>query len=66
MPHDVDARLQMTAELVEVDLGYGDQMHETAAAFTREVLAVLDEHGGSYDGWSGFLVTGDPPDAPGA
>jgi regulator of RNase E activity RraB len=31
--------------------------HEAAAAFTREVVGVLDRHDGSYDGWSGFLVT---------
>ncbi len=33
--------------------------HESAAAFTREVVGVVDRHGGTYDGWSGFLVTGD-------
>jgi hypothetical protein len=33
--------------------------HETAAAFTREVVAVVGRHGGCYDGWGGFLV---PPD----
>ena len=27
MPHDVDRQLQQTAELVEVTLGYGDQVH---------------------------------------
>jgi hypothetical protein len=110
VPHDVDRQLQQTAELVEVNLGYGDQVHrprridhlagfrsrstalaaaadlealgyevdglrrrwftvwlefgketpvdhEAAAAFTREVVGVLDRHDGSYDGWSGFLVT---------
>jgi hypothetical protein len=35
--------------------------HATAAAFTREVVAVVDRHGGHYDGWGGFLV----PPAPG-
>ncbi|MGY1719390.1 ribonuclease E inhibitor RraB [Blastococcus sp. SYSU DS0552] len=28
----------------------------TAAAFTREVVGIVDRHGGSYDGWGGFLV----------
>jgi hypothetical protein len=113
VPSDLDAQLQMTAELVEVNLGYGDHVirprridhlagfrsraaadaaardltargyridgvrrrmltvwlafshetaveHERAAAFTRELVGVLDQHGGSYDGWSGFLVTGAP------
>ena len=117
MPNDVDAQLQMTAELVEVNLGYGDQVdrprqidhlagfrsrkaadaaardlaalgyridgirrriltvwlefshetavdHDRAAAFTREVIGVLNEHGGDYDGWSGFLVTGSTEHAP--
>jgi hypothetical protein len=112
VPHDIDSQLQMTAELVEVNIGYGDQVHrprrldhlagfrsrsaaraaageletlgyevdglrrrwltvwlefgketpvdeETAAAFTREVFGIVDRHGGSYDGWSGFLVTED-------
>ena len=112
MPNDIDHQLQSTAELVEVNLGYGDQVHrprrldhlagfrsrsaalaaaaelealgyvtdglrrrwftvwlefgketpvdhETAAAFTREVVGVVDRHDGSYDGWSGFLVTED-------
>ena len=31
--------------------------HDSAAAFTREVVDVIDRHGGAYDGWSGFLVT---------
>jgi hypothetical protein len=110
VPHDHDRRLQMTAEPVEVNLGYGDEVHrprrldhlagfrsrsaalaaaaelealgyeidsvrrrwftvwlefgketpvdhDSAAAFTREVVGVLDGHGGTYDGWSGFLVT---------
>ncbi|MGY1847273.1 MULTISPECIES: ribonuclease E inhibitor RraB [unclassified Blastococcus] len=29
---------------------------DTAAAFTREVVGIVDRHGGSYDGWGGFLV----------
>jgi hypothetical protein len=33
--------------------------HVTAAAFTREVVAIVERNGGRYDGWSGFLV---PPD----
>ena len=33
--------------------------HETAAAFTREVVGIVARHGGTYDGWGGFLV---PPD----
>ena len=31
----------------------------TAEAFTREVVGILDRHGGTYDGWGGFLVGGD-------
>ena len=34
----------------------------TADAFTREVLDVLDRHGGEYDGWSGYLAA-DPSGA---
>jgi regulator of RNase E activity RraB len=34
--------------------------HETAAAFTREIVAIVERHGGSYDGWGGFLVPPDP------
>ena len=30
--------------------------HATAAAFTREVVGVVERHGGRYDGWGGFLV----------
>ncbi|RBY82205.1 ribonuclease E inhibitor RraB [Blastococcus sp. TF02A-26] len=112
MSNEMTRQLESTAELVEVNLGYGDQVHrprrldhlagfrsrsaalaaagelealgygidglrrrmltvwlafgketpvdhETAAAFTREVVAVVDRHGGTYDGWSGFLVTED-------
>ena len=33
--------------------------HDTAAAFTREVVAIVGRHGGHYDGWGGFLV---PPE----
>ncbi len=36
--------------------------HATAAAFTREIVAVVGRHGGRYDGWGGFLV---PPHEPG-
>jgi hypothetical protein len=103
MPHHLDHQLPQTAELVAVNLGYGEQVHrprridhlagfrsrsaalaaagdleglgyeidglrrcwftvwlefgketpvhhEAAAAFTREVVGVLDRHGGSYDG----------------
>ena len=31
----------------------------TAAAFTREVVGIVNRHGGSYDGWGGFLVAAD-------
>jgi hypothetical protein len=40
--------------------------HASAAAFTREVIGILDRHGGSYDGWGGFARTDDPGAAPGA
>ena len=30
--------------------------HATAAAFTREVVGIVNRHGGTYDGWGGFLV----------
>jgi regulator of RNase E activity RraB len=36
--------------------------HASAAAFIREVVAIVDRHGGSYDGWGGFVLTGDPQD----
>ncbi|NEK86976.1 ribonuclease E inhibitor RraB [Blastococcus saxobsidens] len=36
-----------------------------AAAFTREVVGIVDRHGGTYDGWGGFLV-GDDEAAPDA
>jgi hypothetical protein len=32
----------------------------TANAFTREIVAIVDEHGGTYDGWAGFMLT-EPP-----
>lgn len=113
MPPDLDAQLQMTAQVVDQNLGIGDRVHEprqidhlagfrskkaataaaqdleaagyridgmrrrfltvwvefskqtpvdhaSAAAFTREVIAILDRHDGSYDGWGGFVRTGDP------
>ena len=37
--------------------------HATAAAFTREVVGVVERYGGHYDGWGGFLV---PPDDEGS
>ena len=40
--------------------------HERAAEFTREVVGIVDRHGGAYDGWSGFLVTATSEDASGA
>ena len=30
--------------------------HATAAAFTREIVGIVERHGGHYDGWGGFLV----------
>jgi hypothetical protein len=33
--------------------------HVTAAAFTREVVGIVNRHGGSYDGWGGFVVAAD-------
>ncbi|MCZ2838901.1 ribonuclease E inhibitor RraB [Modestobacter sp. VKM Ac-2985] len=36
--------------------------HGTADAFTREIVGIVDRHGGRYDGWGGFLV---PPDGSG-
>ncbi|OMQ15349.1 hypothetical protein A7K94_0210115 [Modestobacter sp. VKM Ac-2676] len=33
--------------------------HDSAAAFTREIVAIVGRHGGRYDGWGGFLV---PPE----
>ncbi|TWH73887.1 ribonuclease E inhibitor RraB [Modestobacter roseus] len=111
----LDEQLRLTAEVVEANLGHGDQVHaprpidhlagfrsrraataacrelvdagyrvdgtyrrlltvwvefsamtavdhETAAAFTREIVAIVGRHGGRYDGWGGFLV---PPQEPG-
>jgi regulator of RNase E activity RraB len=29
---------------------------ETAAGFTREVIAIVNRHDGSYDGWASFLA----------
>jgi regulator of RNase E activity RraB len=40
--------------------------HASAAAFTREVIGILDRHDGAYDGWGGFVRTGEPGVAPGA
>ncbi|WP_171058035.1 ribonuclease E inhibitor RraB [Modestobacter altitudinis] len=38
--------------------------HQTAAAFTREIVGIVQRQGGSCDGWGGFLVppqeSGDP------
>jgi hypothetical protein len=38
--------------------------HVTAAAFTREVVGIVERHGGSYDGWGGFLVAAEPAQGP--
>ena len=35
---------------------------DSANAFTREILDIVDKHGGDYDGWAGFIIT-DPPHA---
>ncbi len=35
--------------------------HDTAASFTREVVAVVGRHGGTYDGRAGFLVSDEVP-----
>ncbi len=32
--------------------------HESAAAFTREVVSIVAKHGGSYDGWASFITQG--------
>lgn len=29
--------------------------HATAEAFTREVVAVIERHGGEYDGWGAMI-----------
>ncbi len=42
--------------------------HATAAAFTREVVGIVNRHGGTYDGWGGFVVAApaeDDADRPG-
>ena len=31
--------------------------HGSAAAFTREVVGIVNRHGGMYDGWGGFVLT---------
>lgn len=36
--------------------------HATAAAFTREVVGIVHRHGGTYDGWGGFLVAAETED----
>ena len=36
--------------------------HGSAAAFTREVVGIVNRHGGTYDGWGGFVLTGDAED----
>jgi hypothetical protein len=33
--------------------------HTSAEAFTREVVGIVDRHGGRYDGWGGHLVAAD-------
>jgi hypothetical protein len=38
--------------------------HATAAAFTREVVGIVERHGGNYDGWGGFLVAAEPAQGP--
>jgi hypothetical protein len=30
---------------------------DSANAFTREILDIVDRHGGDYDGWAGFIIT---------
>jgi regulator of RNase E activity RraB len=40
--------------------------HASAAAFTREVVSILDRHEGTYDGWGGFVRTGEAGEAAGA
>lgn len=36
--------------------------HDSAAAFTREVVGIVNRHGGTYDGWGGFVVAADAED----
>ena len=38
--------------------------HASAAAFTREIVDILDRHEGTYDGWGGFVRTGGPEATP--
>ena len=40
--------------------------HATAAVFTREVIGIVERHGGSYDGWGGFLVAAEPSEGGGS
>lgn len=30
--------------------------HQTAAAFTREVLSIVEQYGGEYAGWGAMIV----------
>jgi hypothetical protein len=40
--------------------------HARAAAFTREIVGIVQRHRGRYDGWGGFLVAAEPAaDEPG-
>jgi hypothetical protein len=117
MAHDLDAQLQLTAQVVDQNLDMGDRVqeprpidhlagfrskrsaiaaaedleaagyridgmrrrlltvwvefsketavdHASAADFTREVVGILDRHDGAYDGWGGFVLTGEPEAAP--
>lgn len=32
--------------------------HRTAAAFTREVLSIVEQYGGEYGGWGAMIVEG--------
>ncbi|MFC3686732.1 ribonuclease E inhibitor RraB [Aquipuribacter hungaricus] len=32
----------------------------TADAFTRQIVGLTSRHGGTYDGWAGFIVTDAP------
>lgn len=32
--------------------------HQTAAAFTREVLSIVEQYGGEYGGWGAMIVEG--------
>ena len=119
MAQDVEEQVALSAQVVEQNLGFGDQVHQprpidhlagfrsrraaeaageelvaagyridglrrrfltvwlefsamtavdhaTAAAFTREVVGIVNRHGGTYDGWGGFLVAADDEAASGA